>query len=79
MSNLRHTVHHALFISEADTSTIRDAALNILQSDAFSSVPNAYIEAVLQYLDERGHLDIAALNLEAACRRAEVATHLKRR
>ena len=72
-TNLHYSLYKNLFISEADARTIRDFAALELASDPLHSVPNAYILAVLNFIDGLGRFDGTGLCIVSAQRRAELA------
>lgn len=72
MSN-SYTLYKRLFISEADTTLIRSNAVDIISRDPSHSIPNAYIEATLAYLDSKNMLSIEHLDADSGARLAEIA------
>ena len=75
---MRYTLFKKLFISEADVAHIRSHAVDIINEDALSAVPNAYIEATLNYLYTKGYLSsLDALDADSALRKAELARFRK--
>lgn len=78
MSNVRYTLFKRLFISEDEVAQIRSHAVDIINEDPLACVPNAYIEATLNFLYHRDHLtNLDKLDADGALRKAELASHFR--